>query len=138
MINYDLQDGYSVHSVKGPATSILATVPASSSSDHSATNTTIASSSRTAVSGESTQRSEVANPSEHLSLDKNGSASSLKSGADTYLMSTGQQINYAKVLSTSVLSIQQVNFKHAGNYTCAPSNARPVSITVHVLRGKQQ
>ena len=36
----------------------------------------------------------------------------------------------------SVLSINEAHFKHAGNYTCAPSNTRPTSITVHVLRGK--
>lgn len=41
------------------------------------------------------------------------------------------------VISTvSILSIKEVHFKHAGNYTCAPSNARPASIMVHVLRGK--
>lgn len=38
--------------------------------------------------------------------------------------------------SMSVLTIKTVSFHHAGNYTCAPSNARPASITVHVLRGK--
>lgn len=37
--------------------------------------------------------------------------------------------------SMSVLTIKTVTFHHAGNYTCAPSNARPASITVHVLRG---
>lgn len=36
----------------------------------------------------------------------------------------------------SVLSINEAHFKHAGNYTCAPANTRPTSITVHVLRGK--
>ena len=36
----------------------------------------------------------------------------------------------------SVLSIHEAHFKHAGNYTCAPSNTRPTSITVHVLRGE--
>lgn len=38
--------------------------------------------------------------------------------------------------SMSVLTIKTVSFHHAGNYTCAPSNARPASITVHVLRGE--
>lgn len=46
------------------------------------------------------------------------------------------QTTFLKVPSTSVLTIQEVHFKHAGNYTCAPSNARQTSITVHVLRGK--
>lgn len=44
--------------------------------------------------------------------------------------------SYLKIPSPSVLTIQEVHFKHAGNYTCAPSNARPGSITVHVLQGK--
>jgi hypothetical protein len=38
--------------------------------------------------------------------------------------------------STSVLTIREVNLKHAGNYTCAPSNTKSASITVHVLRGE--
>lgn len=38
--------------------------------------------------------------------------------------------------SISILSINDVNFLHVGNYTCAPSNAKQASITVHVLRGK--
>lgn len=38
--------------------------------------------------------------------------------------------------STSILTIKEVHFKHAGNYTCAPSNARAGTITIHVLRGK--
>lgn len=38
--------------------------------------------------------------------------------------------------SISILTINDVNFLHVGNYTCAPSNAKQASITVHVLRGK--
>lgn len=37
--------------------------------------------------------------------------------------------------SISILTIKEVNFLHVGNYTCAPSNAKQASITVHVLRG---
>ncbi|XP_021712833.1 probable nitrile hydratase, partial [Aedes aegypti] len=46
---------------------------------------------------------------------------------------------YSHILSpaTSVLTIKEVHSKHAGNYTCAPSNTRPASITVHVLQGKR-
>ncbi|XP_034666035.1 uncharacterized protein LOC117899979 [Drosophila subobscura] len=47
------------------------------------------------------------------------------------------QSSYLLTPSMSVLSIKQVNFRHAGNYTCAPSNARPASISVHVLRGEK-
>ncbi|XP_053960955.1 uncharacterized protein LOC128865060 [Anastrepha ludens] len=38
--------------------------------------------------------------------------------------------------TSSILTLDVVHFHHAGNYTCAPSNARSVSITVHVLRGE--
>lgn len=46
---------------------------------------------------------------------------------------------YSHILSpaTSVLTIVEVHSKHAGNYTCAPSNMRPASITVHVLQGEK-
>ncbi|XP_035795874.1 uncharacterized protein LOC118468784 [Anopheles albimanus] len=46
---------------------------------------------------------------------------------------------YSHILTPapSVLTIRKVHFKHAGNYTCAPSNARPASITVHVLQDKK-
>lgn len=46
---------------------------------------------------------------------------------------------YSRILSpaTSVLTIQGVHLKHAGNYTCAPSNTQPASITVHVLQGEK-
>jgi hypothetical protein len=37
--------------------------------------------------------------------------------------------------ASSVLLVHEVQFKHAGNYTCAPSNTRPTSINVHVLKG---
>ncbi|XP_016945378.3 limbic system-associated membrane protein [Drosophila suzukii] len=47
------------------------------------------------------------------------------------------QSAYLSNPSVSVLTVKQVNFRHAGNYTCAPSNARPASITVHVLRGEK-
>jgi len=39
--------------------------------------------------------------------------------------------------ATSVLFVHEVQFKHGGNYTCAPSNTRPTSIIVHVLKGNE-
>lgn len=45
------------------------------------------------------------------------------------------QTSYLIAPTTSILTIKEVSFKHVGNYTCAPSNARQTSITVHVLRG---
>lgn len=38
--------------------------------------------------------------------------------------------------ASSVLLVHEVQFKHAGNYTCAPSNTRPTNINVHVLKGE--
>jgi hypothetical protein len=38
--------------------------------------------------------------------------------------------------ASSVLLVHNVQFKHGGNYTCAPSNTRATSINVHVLKGK--
>lgn len=45
--------------------------------------------------------------------------------------------DYASVLATTsnLLTIDAVGGRHAGNYTCAPSNARPISVNVHVLQG---
>ena len=35
----------------------------------------------------------------------------------------------------SKLSVENVQKSHTGNYTCAPSNARPASVVVHVVDG---
>lgn len=43
--------------------------------------------------------------------------------------------SYLSLSTISTLTIQKVHFHHAGNYTCAPSNARSASISVHVLQG---
>ena len=37
--------------------------------------------------------------------------------------------------ASSILLVHEVQFKHAGNYSCTPSNTRPTSIIVHVLKG---
>ncbi|XP_059220796.1 uncharacterized protein LOC106091129 isoform X2 [Stomoxys calcitrans] len=39
-----------------------------------------------------------------------------------------------KTTSISILTILKVRFHHAGNYTCAPSNAKSASTSVHVLQ----
>lgn len=36
----------------------------------------------------------------------------------------------------SILTIQDAQKSDSGNYTCTPSNARPTSISVHILNGK--
>uniref|UniRef100_A0A6E8VXN5 Ig-like domain-containing protein n=1 Tax=Anopheles coluzzii TaxID=1518534 RepID=A0A6E8VXN5_ANOCL len=52
---------------------------------------------------------------------------------------SGPAMLYSHILTPapSVLTIKEVHLRHAGNYTCAPSNARPASITVHVLQGEK-
>lgn len=46
------------------------------------------------------------------------------------------QTNSHSPPAISVLLVHEVQFKHAGNYTCAPSNTRPTHINIHVLKGK--
>lgn len=104
MVNYDIQDGFSVSSVQ--------------------THQHHSSGSSSSTSGHSSNS--------HSS----GSSSNLTNSLVPPQPPSLPQTSYLKVPSTSVLTIQEVHFKHAGNYTCAPSNARPASITVHVLRGK--
>ncbi|KAL7641303.1 UNVERIFIED_CONTAM: hypothetical protein RMT77_008441 [Armadillidium vulgare] len=40
-----------------------------------------------------------------------------------------------KVISN--LRIENVRGSHSGNYTCAPENASPATVTIYVLRGEQ-
>lgn len=51
------------------------------------------------------------------------------------LSKTTKQKSNSLTPSISILTINEVSFLHVGNYTCAPSNAKQASITVHVLRG---
>ena len=37
---------------------------------------------------------------------------------------------------SSNLLVSKVDSRDAGNYTCAPSNALPVSVSVHVIEGR--
>lgn len=50
-------------------------------------------------------------------------------------LSKTKKPSYSLTSSISILQIKEVSLKHAGNITCAPSNAKQASITVHVLRG---
>lgn len=54
-----------------------------------------------------------------------------------YTYSEGDEMNSIEtiMLPITVLTIRNVNFRHAGNYSCAPANARISSIIVHVLKG---
>lgn len=105
MVNYDIQDGFSVSSFQIP---------------HNHHNNGVSSSSSSPIS----------------SSVSNGNHDGSSMNSTTSLAPSIPQTTFLKVPSTSVLTIQEVHFKHAGNYTCAPSNARQTSITVHVLRGE--
>ncbi|TMW47333.1 hypothetical protein DOY81_007588 [Sarcophaga bullata] len=48
-----------------------------------------------------------------------------------------QPVGISLSTSLSTLTIQKVRFHHAGNYTCAPSNARSASTSVHVLQDEK-
>ncbi|KAG4065331.1 hypothetical protein HA402_012773, partial [Bradysia odoriphaga] len=106
MVNYDIQDGFSVSSFQTPHNHHSNGVSSSSSSPISSSNIS------------------------------NGNHDGSSLNAATSVAPSIPQTTFLKVPSTSVLTIQEVHFKHAGNYTCAPSNARQTSITVHVLRDK--
>lgn len=56
---------------------------------------------------------------------------------DSFILSGNSRMMSNEILvASSILSVHEVQFKHAGNYTCAPSNTRPTNINVHVLRGE--
>lgn len=46
-------------------------------------------------------------------------------------------VHVAMSRHTSELLIEKAHRTDSGNYTCAPSNAQPASITVHVLNSTQ-
>ncbi|KAH8389478.1 uncharacterized protein LOC110183341 [Drosophila serrata] len=129
MINYDSQGGFVVTSIGQSSlqnSQIFRSTPGNKSRVVSPPNTSNAMESSSGGGG-------VLN-------NLLGSLDSFK-GANNPPSSTPyvQQHQSAYLLnpSVSVLTVKQVNFRHAGNYTCAPSNARPASITVHVLRGEK-
>lgn len=116
MVNYDTQDGYSVTSFQSPVPEQLIKSSISSSSRLNALETLEETSSLELLPSSYTAAElvhHIAN-SQHHNVHNNG----------------------LLVPSTSILSIREVHFKHAGNYTCSPSNARNGTITIHVLRGK--
>lgn len=113
MVNYDTQDGYSVTSFQSPVPEQLIKSSISSSSRLNALETLEETSSLELLPSSYTAVA-ATNQHHHMNIHNNG----------------------LLVPSTSILSIREVHFKHAGNYTCSPSNARNGTITIHVLRGK--
>lgn len=110
MVNYDIHNGFSVSSVLAHSDE-QHDQPSANKHTH-IPNETTAHSNRNAVSSGS----------------GGGGGGGLRTKKPTAQMQP----------SISVLTISDVNFLHVGNYTCAPSNAKQASITVHVLRGKFQ
>lgn len=53
----------------------------------------------------------------------------------TNVLQNNQEMSNEIPMASSVLLVVGVQFKHAGNYTCAPSNTRSTNINVHVLKG---
>uniref|UniRef100_A0A336LQE1 CSON012170 protein n=1 Tax=Culicoides sonorensis TaxID=179676 RepID=A0A336LQE1_CULSO len=116
MVNYNEQDGYSVTSFQSPLPEQLIKSSISSSSRLNTLETL-----------EETSSFDLLPSSYH-----NDAISSHHSSNPFNV-----QNNNLLVPSTSILSIREVHFKHGGNYTCAPSNARAGTITIHVLRGEK-
>ncbi|XP_004519420.1 uncharacterized protein LOC101451426 isoform X1 [Ceratitis capitata] len=111
MVNYDAQEGFSVSSVTVPDTAIKSV------------NKTLENSMINTSKRPNSDRMENKDKDYYT---ENNSALVTKSMSSPYLLSP----------ASSILTLEVVHFHHAGNYTCAPSNARSVSITVHVLRGE--
>lgn len=126
MVNYDAQDGFFVQSVLlKDATLPVAEVHSHNSLKtetlHSHTLTKTFNSNKTIYPQQ--QPSQQQQQQMHLQLGQ------LKTAQKT--VST----NYLSLSTISTLTIQKMQFHHAGNYTCAPSNARSASVSVHVLQG---
>lgn len=137
MVNYDTQDGYSVSSFQSTSPQQLLKI--SSSSHHHSNNPQQLD---MPLPGEATVAAIATNDNEqhshhphHQQQHEEMPAAAALLPATT-LGSNGLTLqSHLLVPSTSILTIREVHFKHAGNYTCAPSNARAGTITIHVLRG---
>ncbi|EAT48852.1 AAEL000103-PA, partial [Aedes aegypti] len=117
MVNFDQQNGFSV-------TPFQPKPRASSSTPSSTSSTPIATTGSNNDSGEL------------LATDLTAGFSAAEEQLHQWALNQSGFLPYSHILSpaTSVLTIKEVHSKHAGNYTCAPSNTRPASITVHVLQ----
>lgn len=124
MVNYDVHNGFSVSSI------FL------QSEDHFISNTN----SHREHELQQQQQQQL----RHIA--NGGSGSTTGGGSDGRTINQNSTLNrnttvsksknpFLVTPSISILTIKQVNFLHVGNYTCAPSNAKQASITVHVLRG---
>lgn len=124
MVNYDTHNGFSVSSVL------------MSSDEHHESTATHRHTQMANTSAAHTHKNVVSSTGSGSSSSSSSSSNSNGSGAGGG-GGTGRTKKPTITPSISVLTINDVNFLHVGNYTCAPSNAKQASITVHVLRGKR-
>lgn len=117
MVNYDVQNGFSVSSI------FL------QSEDHFISNTNLHQH-QVAPSQQHQQQYIGANGSDARTIINQNSTLNKNT-----VTSKSKKLPFLVTPSISILTIKEVNFLHVGNYTCAPSNAKQASITVHVLRG---
>jgi hypothetical protein len=121
MVNFNHQDGFSVLTI--PRTSV------SSSQTHqiAASNLQNLANDDDLEDDDVTQDEEI-NDANSMLLDSQDSQNIIESDSFHLIAETPT--------ASSILLVNEVQFKHAGNYTCAPSNTRPTYINVHVLKGE--
>lgn len=107
MVNYDSSDGYSVSTFETKL--VMSNSPSLKNND----------------------KSSVISTASLQALNQYNSRKSQQQQEPFYIAIPQQQ-----PIATSILFIKEAQFKHAGNYTCAPSNTRRTSVNVHVLKGK--
>lgn len=75
--------------------------------------------------------------SPHISQDEDENVQRVQPKLDNFnFIQDNHRKNSNLLVASSVLLVHEVQYRHAGNYTCAPSNTRPTNIIVHVLKGK--
>lgn len=134
MINYDTDNGFSVFASQAPSASSSSS---SSAVDTSKSNTSAANVSIEEASSESSSSSTTDDNVPSSLIGGTSSSSSKHQRSINHQPQQQQSVSQQQPMSISVLTIRHVNFRHAGNYTCAPSNARSTSIAVHVLKSKR-
>uniref|UniRef100_A0A182JJU8 Ig-like domain-containing protein n=1 Tax=Anopheles atroparvus TaxID=41427 RepID=A0A182JJU8_ANOAO len=148
----DISRSRSRHLEQDQQTNPFLRMPSSSSS--SASSLLLASLAAAALSSSSSSLQHLDQTQQDLSLERGTPASPDTHHKHAHLHHHGrdhhhhlnQPMNYSTspllyshilTPAPSILTIKEVHLRHAGNYTCAPSNARPASITVHVLQGEK-
>ncbi|XP_076059414.1 uncharacterized protein LOC143036045 [Oratosquilla oratoria] len=84
---------------------------------------------------------EALHPSTHTevqikTLGESSSSSSLSSSWTSWGSKFAKTSSWKKKVSRSQLVIKKMDTEYSGNYTCAPDNAKPASVTVYVHKGE--